>query len=82
MRSTGISLGLLLLLATTGMSAAEDKFHVTASEKMACTSDAVRLCLGAYPDEDKLLTCMKLNRNALSDTCRVAFDAGIKRRRL
>lgn len=59
-----------------------DPFHVTDAEKAACTSDAVRFCYGTYPDESKLLTCMKQNRSALSDTCRMAFDAGVKRRRL
>ena len=59
-----------------------DKFHVTDAEKAACTSDAVRFCYGTYPDETKLLSCMKQNRSQLSDTCRVAFDMGVKRRRL
>ena len=58
------------------------RFHVTDAEKAACTSDAVRFCYGTYPDEIKLLSCMKQNRSQLSDTCRVAFDIGVKRRRL
>lgn len=62
--------------------AANDRFHVTDAEKAACTSDAVRFCYGTYPDELKLLSCMKQNRTVLSETCRVAFDAGVKRRRL
>ena len=62
--------------------ASTDKFHVTDAEKAACTSDAVRFCFGTYPDETKLLSCMKQNRSQLSDTCRVAFDMGVKRRRL
>lgn len=76
-------LGLVLLaLAASPAFASADKFHVTDSEKAACTSDAVRFCYGTYPDESKLLSCMKQNRSMLSDTCRVAFDAGVKRRRL
>lgn len=59
-----------------------DQFHVTDAEKAACTSDAVRLCYGTYPDETKLLSCMKQNRAQLSGTCRMAFDAGVRRRRL
>ncbi len=62
--------------------ASMDKFHVTDAEKAACTSDAVRYCFGTYPDETKLLSCMKQNRSSLSDMCRSAFDAGVKRRRL
>lgn len=59
-----------------------DNFHVTDAEKAACTSDAVRFCYGTYPDESRLLTCMKENRAALSSVCRVAFDAGVRRRHL
>lgn len=62
--------------------AAGDKYRLTNAEKAACTEDAMRLCMDAYPDEDKLLSCMKANRAALSETCRGAFDAGVKRRRL
>ena len=62
--------------------ASTDRFHVTDAEKAACTSDAVRYCFGTYPDETKLLGCMKQNRSVLSDMCRNAFDAGVKRRRL
>ncbi len=62
--------------------ASADPYHVTDAEKAACTSDAVRFCYGTYPDEGKLLSCMKQNRSMLSDSCRVAFDAGVKRRRL
>ncbi|MCX8254596.1 MAG: hypothetical protein OTI36_11510 [Beijerinckiaceae bacterium] len=49
---------------------------------MACTADAMRLCSGVYPDEDGLVACMKQNRAALTTLCRIAFDAGIKRRHL
>lgn len=62
--------------------ASADPYHVTDAEKAACTSDAVRFCYGTYPDEGKLLSCMKQNRSMLSNSCRVAFDAGVKRRRL
>ena len=59
-----------------------DKYRITDAEKAACTPDAVRLCSQTYPDEDRLLACMKQNREALSQPCRVALDAGVKRRRL
>lgn len=73
---------LWVILAGSMSPASADPFHVTDAEKAACTSDAVRFCYGTYPDETKLLSCMKQNRSMLSDTCRVAFDAGVKRRRL
>ena len=62
--------------------AAADSYHITAAEKAACVADASRLCMSAYPDEDKLLSCMAANRSSLTRACVVAFDAGLKRRHL
>ena len=59
-----------------------DKYHITNAEKAACTLDAMRLCSGTYPDEDGLLACMRQNHASLSTICRVAFDAGARRRHL
>lgn len=60
----------------------QDKFQITAEEMSACGSDAIALCSSAYPDEEKLLYCMKLNRVSLSATCRPVFESGIRRRHL
>ena len=60
----------------------QNKYHVTAKEKAACTEDAVRLCIQVYPDEDKLISCMRSNRSDLSESCRVVFDEGLKRRHM
>ncbi len=73
---------MLLLLPPVSCLAQVDKYHVTDAEKAACTPDAMRLCSQTYPNEDQLFACMKQNRGSLSQTCRVAFDAGVKRRRL
>lgn len=59
-----------------------DKYHVTEQERAACGSDALRLCSQAYPDEDALIVCMKANRSMLSNACVMAFDAGLRKRRL
>ena len=69
-----------LLMAATASTDVTDAFHVTDAEKAACTPDAERLCTSAYPDEQKLLTCMKANRASLGPTCQPVFDAGMKRR--
>ena len=82
MRLSALYLGLMIGAVPLSSLAAEDKYHITAEEKAACSSDALRLCSEAYPDEDKLLSCMKQNHESLSAMCRVAFDAGRKRRRL
>ena len=84
MQRTVASIGLVSLIAAGSAlgDEARDKYHITNAEKIACTADAVRLCSGTYPDEDGLLACMKQNRASLTALCRVAFDAGVKRRRL
>lgn len=82
MRSTRCYVALALILLPGIALSATDKFRVTAAEKAACGEDAARLCISAYPDEDKLLRCMKQNRTSLTPACLVAFDAGVRRRRL
>lgn len=57
-------------------------YHITEAEKAACTPDAQRLCLSAYPDETKLLTCMTANQRSLSAGCAVVFKAGKRERGL
>ncbi len=63
-------------------SAAADKFNITAAEHAACDSDAERLCMSAYPDEDRLLDCMRANIHQLTPICLATFEAGMKRRHL
>ncbi len=75
-------LAALLLVAATGTAVPADPMRITPAEKAACTQDATRLCSGTYPDEARLLDCMKANRAALSPACRSAFDAGVRRRGL
>jgi hypothetical protein len=69
-------------LADNGLPPLKDKYHVTEQERAACSTDAVRLCSDAYPDEDALIICMKANRSQLSGACNAAFDAGLRRRHL
>ena len=73
--------GCLLPIASISVQAA-DAFHVTEAEKAACMEDAERFCASAYPDEQRLLLCMKANRASLGPTCQPVFDAGMKRRGL
>ena len=77
-----IIFGALSMLGVSAPVGPEDRYHVTDQEKAACTEDAARLCISAYPDEEKLLSCMKENRSSLSPVCLKAFDAGVKRRHL
>ncbi len=82
MRRSLVFFGVLACITPHALYAAGDQFHVTDREKAACTEDAVRLCMNTYPDEQKLLSCMKSNRASLSPTCLAAFDEGVRRRHL
>ena len=79
---TTVSLITMACLTASPCRAGADKYHVTPSEKAACSDDAMRLCWQTYPNEDSLLSCMMQNRASLTTMCRVAFDAGVKRRKL
>lgn len=80
--SVGIAAIVLTTLAPHGAVAQSDPYRITSAEKAACTNDAIRLCSDAYPDENKLLSCMAENRASLTTGCAVVFEAGLKRRRL
>ena len=69
----------VLLSVTTAM-AQENKYSISAVEKAACTADAMRLCSHTYPDEDRLLGCMRGHVTDLSLVCSVTFKAGLKKR--
>ena len=71
-----------MAVTSTTASAAPDKLNITPEEHAACDADATSLCADAYPDEDKLLACMKSKRSQLSATCAPVFVAGMKKRRL
>ena len=77
-----------LIFATAGAQAQSlalgpvSKYHITDAERAACQEDAIALCSTAYPDEDRLLACMKLNMQQLTPRCLVTFEAGLKRRHI
>ena len=73
---------LLSLLILAAAALPDDAYHVTVAEKAACMEDAVRLCADTYPDERRLLVCMKANRASLSPACLSSFDAGLAQRGL
>lgn len=80
--SVGTAAIMLITLAPHSAFAQADPYRITSAEKAACTSDAVRLCSNAYPDEARLLSCMSQNRASLTTGCAVVFEAGLRRRRL
>ena len=75
--TVSISLGLC-----QSVLAQHDKYNITPAEQIACQQDAATFCSYAYPDEDKLIACMKDNKAQLSQTCLKTFEAGLKRRHM
>ena len=71
-----------MTLASTASATPVDKYNITPEEHAACDSDAINLCSAAYPDADKLLECMRINRHRLSAVCEATFLSGMKRRRI
>lgn len=74
--------GLAVAVCVMPVHAVAAGLNITAEEHVACDGDAERLCMSAYPDEDKLLTCMKTNIHQLTPVCLAVFEAGMKRRHL
>lgn len=45
----------------------------TQEDAAACTSDAMRLCQQAIPDESRVASCLHQNRRQLSPGCTIVF---------
>lgn len=72
----------LAVLCSAAIAPAEGKYQVTDAERAACEGDAISLCSAAYPDEDAMLACMKVNLTKLTTGCRPVFMEGLRRRGL
>ena len=81
MRLVGVSLA-AMLVGGAAFAAPPDKLNITPEEHAACDGDAENLCAASYPDEGKLVACMKDKRLQLSPACATAFTAGLKRRHM
>ena len=62
-----------LLAGATSASSEEQAIKVSASAKVACMPDAVRLCRDAIPNVQKVLLCFGQNRDKISNRCRVVL---------
>ena len=68
---------LALLCAT--ISPAPSFSHETLAHRRACTPDVLRLCSEFIPNADEITICLREKNAELSDACRTAFEAGMKR---
>ena len=48
--------------------------HGTPEQRVACASDAFRLCAGYILDPSRVEFCLRQNRSDLSDACRSVFE--------
>jgi hypothetical protein len=62
-----------LLLAVLVVAALGGSAH---SAKAQCEGDALRLCLPAIPDRDRVKSCLLQNLSSLSPDCRAQFREG------
>ena len=73
-----IFVALLVLTISAGTLKAEEQhsYWWYAKAKVACLSDAVRLCGSAMPDEDKVTACMKTKQKLVSASCAEFYPGG------
>lgn len=79
---TAMALAAAIGLLSFAAAAQEDKYKITPVEKAACATDAIRMCAHTYPDEDRLLECMRGHVRDLSLVCSATFKAGLRRRNI
>ena len=73
--------GMAIAWATTGW-AATDKYHITPEEHAACDDDVISLCGSEFPDQDKVIDCMRTKVGQLSAVCLPVFKEGMRKRHL
>jgi hypothetical protein len=47
-------------------------------QRLACMSDAFRLCASSIPDKTRIRACLGERHQDLSEGCRVVYDASVK----
>ena len=65
----------LLAVGSVGATAAGPS---EAEQRAACLGDALRLCAIYIPDRARIRACLGTQHAALSEACRVVYDASVK----
>jgi hypothetical protein len=73
---TWIVLVALTLSAGALKAEEEHSFWWYARAKIACISDATRLCGSAMPDQDRVTECMKDKKKLVSPSCAEFYPGG------
>jgi hypothetical protein len=61
-------------IAAVMISAAEAQYNATPEQRRACTPDVYRLCPGEIPNRAAITSCLRRQRDRLSDACRAVFE--------
>ena len=72
-RFTNVALATILGLSAATYALRAEAFEVTAEQREACMGDAFRLCSSEIPDVDRVLVCMRANKQSLSSHCRAVL---------
>lgn len=67
-----IACGLAVAVSLTAFASAARAY--TSEQRIACTSDAFRLCSSEIPNIDGITTCMRKQKSSLSSACKAVFD--------
>jgi hypothetical protein len=74
-RSTRVLAGALAAALTLSLlSTASHARVVTAEQRLACTPDALRLCLSEVPNVERTGACLRAQKTSLSAPCRAIFE--------
>ena len=65
------AISIALIWASAGWAA--DKYHITPQEHAACDTDVISLCSYEFPDQDKVIDCMRTKVGQLSAVCLPVF---------
>jgi cysteine rich repeat protein len=65
---------LVVLLAGSGVAAAQGGLPHNAAEERACSGDAHRLCKTVLHDEFQVASCLQEHRDHVSRGCRAVMD--------
>jgi len=63
------SLMIVSAFVPLAISASASLAQGTAEQRRACTRDALKLCMDAIPDPERVAECLRENRDQLSDRC-------------
>jgi len=70
-----IALAAALCLTSAYAAAQPGKtYRGSKEDQEACTPDVYRLCSEHIPDADRIVSCLKMNKQKLSPACRKVFS--------